>query len=88
MGRVGVGDHPYVEPVSRIEIALWTSKGKRLGLLTRLRDQLTGTYTFGITGRAPTGQILAPGLYRLVIRAYPTTPGPPSRRVLELRIER
>ena len=88
VGRVGVGDHPYVEPVSRIEIALWTSKGKRLGLLTRLRDQLTGTYTFGITGRAPTGEILAPGLYRLVIRAYPTTPGPPSRRVLELRIER
>jgi hypothetical protein len=87
-GRFRLGADPYVEPVSRLDIALWTSKGKRLGLLARFRDQLPGTYTFGITGRAPTGEILHPGLYRLVVRAYPTTPGPPSRRVLTLRIER
>jgi hypothetical protein len=77
-----------VEPVSRLDIAIWTKKGKRLGLLARLRDQLPGTYTFGITGRAPSGEILAPGEYRLVVRAYPTAPGPPSRRVLQLKIER
>lgn len=88
VGRLGLGEHAYVEPVSRLDIAVWTSKGKRLGLLAQLRDQLPGTYTFGITGRAPTGEILHPGLYRLVVRAYPTTPGPPSRRVLTLRIER
>ena len=88
VGRLGLGSQTYVEPVSRLDIALWTSKGKRLGLLARLRDQVPGTYTFGITGRAPTGEILAPGVYRLVVRAYPTTPGPASRRVLTLRIQR
>ena len=61
-----------MEPVSRLDIAIWTKKGKRLGLLARLRDQLPGTYTFGITGRAPSGEILSPGEYRLVVRAYPT----------------
>ena len=86
-GRLRLGAHPYVEPVSRLDIAIWTKKGKRLGLLARLRDQLPGTYTFGITGRAPSGEILSPGEYRLVVRAYPTAPGPPSRRVLQLKIE-
>jgi hypothetical protein len=86
-GRLRLGPTPYVQPVSRLEIAIWTKKGKRLGLLARLRDLLPGQYTFGITGRAPSGEILAPGEYRLVIRAYPTSPGPPSRKVLNLRIE-
>jgi hypothetical protein len=87
-GRVRAAAHPYVEPVSRIEMAVWTNKGKRLGILARLHDQLPGTYSFLITGRAPTGEILAPGAYRLVVRAYSTVPGPPSRKVLELKIER
>ena len=87
-GRLRLGAHPYVNPVGRLDIALWTKKGKRLGLLARLRDQLPGRYTFGITGRAPSGEILTPGEYRLVVRAYPTAEGPPSRRVLKLRIER
>ena len=87
-GRLRLGRNPFVEPVGRLDIALWTKKGKRLGLLARLRDQLPGTYTFGITGRAPSGEILTPGDYRLVIRAYPTAEGRPSRRVLKLRIER
>jgi minor extracellular serine protease Vpr len=86
-GRLRLGPTPYVQPVSRLEIAIWTKKGKRLGLLARLRDLLPGQYTFGITGRAPSGEILAPGEYRLIIRAYPTSPGPPSRKVLNLRIE-
>ncbi|MBA3717988.1 MAG: S8 family serine peptidase, partial [Actinobacteria bacterium] len=87
-GRLRLGAHPYVQPVSRLDIAVWTKKGKRLGILARLRDLLPGQYWFGITGRAPTGEILAPGMYRLVIRAYPTASGPPSRKVLDLKIER
>ena len=31
VGRLGLGSQTYVEPVSRLDIALWTSKGKRLG---------------------------------------------------------
>jgi subtilisin family serine protease len=87
-GRIRFGARPYVEPVSRLEIAVWTKKGKRLGLLARLRDLLPGTYTFAITGRAPTGEILAPGTYELVVRAYPTTSGPANRKVLTLKIQR
>lgn len=85
---VRTGPRPNVEPVSRLEVALWTSKGKRLGLIARFRDLLPGKYAFAITGRAPTGEILGPGTYRLIVRAYPTTPGPASRKVLHLKIER
>lgn len=88
-GRVFLGrPRPWIQPVSRLEIALRTKKGKRLGLLARLRDQLPGQYYFGITGRAPTGQVLGPGGYRLIIRAYPTAPGPASLKSIEFKIER
>jgi subtilisin family serine protease len=85
-GRVGAG--VQVEPVSRLEIALRTKEGKRLGLLARIKDLLPGRFIFQITGRAPTGEILTPGVYNLVLRAYPTTPGPASRKSIEVRIEK
>jgi hypothetical protein len=87
-GRLPRSGSPQVEPVARLEIALWTKKGKRLGLLTKVRDLLPSSSVFQITGRAPTGEILAPGVYRLVVRAYPTAPGPASRKVVEFRIEK
>jgi subtilisin family serine protease len=87
-GRLPRAGSPQVEPVARLEIALWTKKGKRLGLLSKVRDLLPSSSVFQITGRAPTGQILAPGVYRLVVRAYPTAPGPASRKVVEFRIEK
>jgi hypothetical protein len=88
-GRLFLGQpRPRIQPISRLEIALRTQKGKRLGLLARLRDQLPGRYYFVITGRAPTGQILSKGRYELVVRAYPTTRGRASRKTVEFRIER
>lgn len=82
------GSRPELEPVGRLEIALWTKKGKRLGVLTELRDQLPGRFAFQLTGRAPTGELLSPGRYHLVVRAYPTVPGPASRKVIDLRIKK
>ena len=88
-GRLFLGrPRPRIQPISRLEIALRRNKGKQLGLLARLRDQLPGRYYFVITGRAPTGQILSPGRYELVIRAYPTTRGRPTRKSVDFRIER
>ena len=42
-----------VVPVLRLDVELWTDEGKRLGLLTRLRDLLPGRYAIGLTGRGP-----------------------------------
>lgn len=88
VGRLPRNGSPQVEPVSRLEIALWTKKGKRLGLLAAVRDLLPGSPVFQITGRAPTGEILTPGVYNLVLRAYPTAPGPASRKSIEFRIKK
>ena len=42
-----------VEPVSRLDLLLYTARGQFLGRLAELRDLLPGAYSFGITGRAP-----------------------------------
>ena len=56
-------------PVLRLDVELWTDKGKRLGLLARLRDVLPGRYALGLTGRGPAGTPLEPGAYRFRLRA-------------------
>ena len=60
-----------VEPVAVLEATLWTSDGKRLGLITRLRDLLPGRYALGLTGRSPSGKELRPGDYVIQLRALP-----------------
>jgi hypothetical protein len=59
-----------VEPVALLEVELWTARGKRLGLLARLRDLLPGRYAIGLTGRDPEGRRLPPGRYVVRLRAY------------------
>ena len=54
-----------------LEAELWTKAGRRLGLLTRLRDLLPGRYAFGVTGRGPDGRKLRPGRYAIRLRAHP-----------------
>jgi Subtilase family/PA domain/Peptidase inhibitor I9 len=60
-----------IEPVGVLDVELWTPKGKRLGVIARLRDLLPGRYAFGLTGRGPDGKVLAPGTYVLRLRAQP-----------------
>lgn len=75
-----------VIPVLHLDVELWTEKGKRLGLLTRLRDLLPGRYAFGLTGRGPGGTPLQPGAYRLRVFAWPTGGGRPTARSVPFTI--
>ncbi len=64
-----------IEPVSVLDVELWTDEGKRLGVLARLRNLLPGRYAFGLTGRDATGRVLDPGVYVLRLRAQPVDGG-------------
>ena len=78
-----------IEPVKRLDILLYTSSGRYVGVMARLRDLLPGAYTFGITGRGPTSAQLAPGGYELRLAAWPTLPADakPARAQVSFRIE-
>ena len=76
-----------VQPLSRLDLELWSPDGGRIGLLARLRDVLPGRYSFGVTGRDPTGQVLPSGTYQLRLLAYGTEPGPPTVRTLPFTIK-
>jgi minor extracellular serine protease Vpr len=78
-----------IEPVGLLDVELWTPKGKRLGVIARLRDLLPGRYAFGLTGRGPDGKALAPGMYVLRLRAQPVDAAdgtPPSTADTVFRI--
>jgi hypothetical protein len=89
VGRVlRTADGNTVVPVLRLDVELWTDRGRRLGLLTRLRDLLPGRYAIGLTGHAPGGKVLAPGAYRLRVFAWPTAGGRPTVRSVPFRIRK
>ena len=52
----------------------------------KVRDLLPGTYSFGITGRGPGGEVLGPGTYQLRLVAWPTLGTRPSRAQVAFRI--
>jgi subtilisin family serine protease len=79
-------DGNTVVPVLRLDVELWTDKGKRLGLLARLRDLLPGRYAIGLTGRGPGGKVLRRGTYRLRVFGWPTGGGAPTVRSVRFRI--
>ena len=76
-----------VQPVGLLDLELWSPTGGRIGLLARLRDVLPGRYSYGVTGRDPTGQVLPAGDYRLKLIAYPPTGGKPTVRTIAFRIQ-
>jgi subtilisin family serine protease len=87
-GRVrSVAGSEEVEPVGRLDIELWTGRGRRIGVIARQRNLLPGRYSFGLTGRDPGGQRLKKGRYRLRVLAFPTGAGPATRRSLRFRIQ-
>jgi subtilisin family serine protease len=59
-----------VTPVALLEVELLNARGKRVGVLARLRDLLPGQYALGLTGRGPNGAKLAPGRYTVRLRAH------------------
>ena len=76
-----------VEPVSRLDVALYSAAGEFVGTLARLRDLLPGTYSFGLTGRGPDSTELDPGRYEVRLTAWPTLPARPSRARVRFRIQ-
>jgi hypothetical protein len=75
-----------IQPVERLDVLLYRPDGTFVGLLARLRDVLPGTYSFGITGRGPSGARLEPGAYELRLVAWPTLGGEPSRTRVRFEI--
>lgn len=72
VGAVGADDAGHqVEAVQLLEAELATAEGRRLGVLGRMRHLLPGRYAYGLTGRGPRGNELAPGRYVLTLRAHP-----------------
>jgi hypothetical protein len=69
-GSVTATPEPQVRAVDLLEVELWKG-GERLGLLVRRRELLPGRYTFGLTGRGPTGNRLARGKYTIRVVAFP-----------------
>jgi hypothetical protein len=78
---------PDVVPLSLLDLELWSPEGGRIGLLARLRDVLPGRYSFGVTGRDPTGAELPDGDYQLRLVAYGTDHGRPTTRTVGFRIK-
>ena len=76
-----------VRPLSRLDLELWSRTGGRIGLLASMRDVLPGRYSYGVTGRDPTGQLLPAGDYSLRLIGYPTDGGPPTVRTLSFTIQ-
>jgi len=78
-----------IQPVSRLDVLLYSASGRFVGVMARLRNLLPGSYSFGITGRGPTSARLAPGAYELRLAAWPTLPldAQPSRARVKFRIE-
>jgi hypothetical protein len=76
-----------VQPVARVDLELWSPTGGRIGLLAQLLDVLPGRYSYGVTGRDPTGQVLPSGDYLLKLIAYPVGGGAPTVRTVSFRIK-
>jgi subtilisin family serine protease len=88
-GNVVRDDGVQIQPVSRLDVLLYSAAGRFIGVMARLRNLLPGSYSFGITGRGPTSVVLPAGGYELRLAAWPTLPldAKPSRAKVSFRIE-
>jgi len=78
-GAVTVTPGPQVRAVDLLEVQLWRGTSL-LGVLARRRELLPGRYTFGLTGRGPSGERLRAGKYVIRVVAWP---GDGTRRQAE-----
>lgn len=69
-GAVTSTPDPQVRAVERLEVQLWRGTSL-LGVLARRRELLPGRYTFGLTGRAASGERLRRGVYSVRVVAWP-----------------
>jgi len=83
-GSVAATPDPQVRAVELLEVELWRGD-TRIGLLARRRELLPGRYTFGLTGRSPTGARLRRGTFAIRVVAYP---GDGTRRQADMIVFR
>ena len=69
-GSVTAAPDPQVRGIELLEVELWRNR-ERVGVLARRRELLPGRYTFGLTGRGPTGDRLGRGAFTIRLVAYP-----------------
>jgi hypothetical protein len=69
-GSVTAAPDPQVRAIELLEVELWRNR-ERVGVLARRRELLPGRYTFGLTGRGPTGDRLGRGAFTIRLVAYP-----------------
>ncbi|MGH3129114.1 MAG: S8 family serine peptidase [Gaiellaceae bacterium] len=69
-GSVTAAPDPQVRAIELLEVEL-RRNDELIGVLARRRELLPGRYTFGLTGRGPTGQRLARGPFTIRLVAYP-----------------
>ncbi len=86
-GRVTGSTRIEIQPVARLDVLLYTAGGTYLGALAHARDLLPGAYSFSLSGRGPTGDVLPPGSYEIRVTAWPELGGKPSRVRVPFRIE-
>ncbi|HEY3921915.1 MAG TPA: S8 family serine peptidase [Gaiellaceae bacterium] len=86
VGSVDTSSGVQIEPAARLDVLLYTAEGTFVGLLARARDLLPGWYSFGITGRSPTGSTLSPGRYEVRLVAWPVDGAKPSRASVRFTI--
>ena len=75
-GRIAGGKIVEIEPVARLDLLLYSAGGTYLGVLARVPDLLPGAYSFGLTGRGPTGEVLHRGATRSGSLRGRRSPGP------------
>ena len=84
-GSVAPASDPQVRAIELLEVDLWRN-GTRLGMLARRRELLPGRYTFGLTGRGPSGTRLPRGTYVVHVLAYAGDGTPRQVDKIEYRV--
>ena len=69
-GSVTAAPDPQVRAIELLEVELRRTD-ELIGVLARRRELLPGRYTFGLTGRGPTGVRLGRGPFTIRLVAYP-----------------
>ena len=69
-GSVTAAPDPQVRAIELLEVEL-RRNDELLGVLARRRELLPGRYTFGLTGRGPTGVRLGRRPFTIRLVAYP-----------------